>query len=257
MSAPVRMVRSTTARYGVALPLAMLLGSRLAPSAAHAQASYAPPNSITETGEVRPEPMPSGLTTTTRGSDEPKLTHKANGTYVYKGQGFDATIEADGSVRMRDSFARSKPQVAARRANNGQWFVSFWETRYDFQAWLEKKFGNDVYRSERRWFLEGTRDLREKLAIDHTVRGAHTQLNELWSKPGLSFAERKRRTFQMWDESTDDEYGHVGRSAVEEFVRAQCPEGSGRGYTPDELAALNKDRKSKQPFAPYELPRDK
>jgi hypothetical protein len=241
-------------RFGVALLL--MLGAEALPQSAGAQATYAPPSSIEETGEVRPEPLPPALVTTERGGDEPKLVHKANGTYTYKGQGFDATIERDGSVRMRDSFIRSGPQFVPRRATNGQWFISFWETRFDFLAWLEKKFGNDLYRSERRWFLEGTRDLREKLAIDHAMRTSHTQVHALWSKPGLSFAERKRLTFAMWDESTEDDYGQVGRTAVEEFVRAECPEGSGRGFTPEELASFNEKRKSKAPFAPYTLPRD-
>jgi hypothetical protein len=241
-------------RFAVAL---LLCGAGVAIARrAAAQASYAQPSSVTETGEVRPDPLPPARITTERGGDEPKLVLKANGTYTYKGQGFDATIERDGSVRMRDSFVQIGRPFAVRRATNGQWFISFWETRFDFLAWLEKKFGNDLYRSERRWFLEGTRDLREKLAIEHTARTSQTEVHALWSKPGLSFAERKRLTFTMWDESAEDEYGQVGRTAVEEFVRAECPEGSGRGFTPDELAAFNKKRKSREPFAPYTLPRD-
>jgi hypothetical protein len=69
--------------------------------------------------------------------------------------------------------------------------------------------------------------------------------------PGASLGERKRRTFAVWDECSEDARGLTGRGLVERFVRESCPADGARGFTAQELEALNASRSSHARFAPY------
>jgi hypothetical protein len=93
------------------------------------------------------------------------LTPRPAGGYAYKGRGFDATIDADGSVHMKDTFVSLGLPFKARTAPDGtSWTFTFLEFKFDPYSWLDRKIGkNDPYRSERVWFLERTRELRERL----------------------------------------------------------------------------------------------
>ena len=161
-------------------------------------------------------------------------------------------IETDGSVRMRDVFARARFGLFPRPMGNGEWRVNFFETKFDLFGWLERKFKkSDPYRSERRAFFGGTLELREQLAITSTRAHMEGALQALWSRPGLDFAERKRRTFALWDESSDDEVGQLGRAQVVEYIRKHCPADGPRGFSPELLQSLNATRRSRLLFAPY------
>lgn len=184
----------------------------------------------------------------------PQLVEKPDGSYAFTGNGFDATIDREGTIHMRDHFARSRLLFKPNQLADGQWVITFWEIKFDLFAWLEKKFGNDPFRSERRWFLDGTRDLRAQLATQAVVANMRNVLNAIWSKAGINFAERKRRTFAVWDESSEDEFGELCRAQVLAFVRERCPHDSPLGFDERELGVLNKTRRSRTLFAPYAAP---
>lgn len=99
--------------------------------------------------------------------NEPVLKPKPGGGYLYVGNGFQATIESDGSVQMEDRFVHAKWKFEPAMGADGE-LAGFriFELRYDIFAWLDRKMGNDPFRSERRWFLDHTRGLREEM-IEH------------------------------------------------------------------------------------------
>jgi hypothetical protein len=183
----------------------------------------------------------------------PELIKHGNGTYTFQGNGFDATIERDGTVRMRDRFIRARWRQPRWNPKTGVLSVPFFEIKFDIFAWLDRKIGkNDPFRSERHWFLAGTRDLREELATKAAQKRMRDALNAIWSSASLSLAERKRLTFSLWDESTEDEQGAIGRALVIAFVREHCPAENVRGFSPEDLALLNAKRRSTRAFVPYE-----
>lgn len=124
-------------------------------------------------------------------------------------------------------------------------------------------------------------------AAESTERALATldgELAALWADTSRPASERRRLLFQRWDESEEGpkagdagdasdagdagdvvriegaavapdairaQAGVRGREAIEAFVRARLPAGSGDAYATEELAALNRGRKSRRPFAPY------
>jgi hypothetical protein len=208
--------------------------------------SLARPSARFDLAKKKPDPT---LTTVT--ADAPELTRRNDGTYAYKGRGFDAVIESDGTVRMHDVFLRAGLTFKPRITASGDWIVTFFEAKYDLMGWLERKMHNDPYRSERRWLFERTHALREQLAFRAVAEKMQGVLNALWSQVGLDFAERKRRTFALWDQSSEDEFGELCRARVVDFVRARCPRDTGLGFSDEELRVLNGKRRSRAVFAPY------
>jgi len=65
------------------------------------------------------------------------------------------------------------------------------------QTQADPDAGADPHRSERRWFLERTRDLRAQLSSRAVVKTMHAVLEAIWTTVGIDFAERKRRTFAL------------------------------------------------------------
>jgi hypothetical protein len=194
------------------------------------------------------------------GSEEaPRLVARRDGSYEYKGRGFDAVVERNGNLRMRDRFVRAgfiDQPTELRNDKWGTWTTYVFEFRYDLAGWLMKMFGRkDPFQSERRWFMEGTRDLREQLANQNLASEMRKALHAIWSKAGLTFEERRQRTFALWDESAEDEFGQIARTELESFVRERCPEDSPLGFRDEALRALNQTRRSRAQFAPYG-PRD-
>jgi hypothetical protein len=222
-------------------PIALLLALWLVASQAHAQSSDAgvPDGAVSYLERVSGRPP-----------ELPPLVERKDGSYRYSGRGFDATIDRDGNVRMRDRFARARFGVFPYQGLNKEWFISFLEVKFDLFAWLDKKFGNDPFRSERRDFFLGTRELRERLASQSAVARLQQELERIWSQ-ALGLLERKRRTFALWDLASEDAFGQLGRDQVVRFVRESCPEDSARGFSPEELKSFNETRQSKQLFAPY------
>ncbi len=191
--------------------------------------------------------------------EAPRLVERRDGSYEYKGRGFDAVIEPNGNLRMRDRVVRTRfidQPTALRDDKWATWTTYVFEFRYDLAGWLMKMFGRtDPFRSERRWFMEGTRELRERLASQSLASEMRKALHAIWSKAGITFEERRQRTFALWDESAEDEFGQIARTEVESFVREHCPEGSPLGFSGEALRALNQTRRSRALFAPYR-PRD-
>jgi hypothetical protein len=230
------------------------LGSRAEPPASTTRAASASAADETREPDVEEIELP-GLE---RGSD---------GSYRFQGTNFRASISRDGQVTFRDTYVgfsrRMTPLPApprdrettpdgAQYARSTPWLAL--QFRIDLYAWLEKRLGNDPYLSERRWFMERTRVLRESLANRALSRSLRTALLRIWSDAGLSLAARKQETFELWNHTSVDESGDVARAAVENFVRERCPVNSSCEFRPGELERFNDKRAHARAFAPYGEP---
>lgn len=191
------------------------------------------------------------------------LERQADGSYRYRGSDFVATIAPDGQVQFRDVFFsrpnwRSSPRpnpnpdaLPSTRMLPPTDSLRLLPFNMNLLGWLEKKLGNDPYLSERRWFLEQTRPLRESLAERWERAKLSSTLNHVWSSAQLSLAERKRETFAIWNQSSPGQAGQAVREGVIAFIRERCPQGAACAFKQDELDELNKQRRHTEAFAPY------
>ncbi len=171
----------------------------------------------------------------------PRLRPTGDGGYAFEGHLFDATISPEGEVRFSDMPAI---QFGGFPLN----FV------FDLTTLAEEAAGNDPHIAERRWFIDGTRNVRRRLVAETRaheegrglVRLRHA-LRNVWAR-SESASARRRQIFSMWDECAEDEIGQRARTAILEFVGTHL-----RGedaYPPAELARLNAGRHSEAAFVP-------
>lgn len=187
-----------------------------------------------------------------RGGLPAGLQHAGEGTYRYEDHGFVANIDRDGTVHFRD------------RAPVG--FSSPLSLSFDLTEAVMMLRDDDPYRPGKMKFLEETRELRARLCGEaHTERlqkalfALPKELDRTWRDPAMTPEARRRLLFQRWDECADargdDELARAGalaRATVLAYIRQHLPAGSPHAYTPAELLALNAERVSREPFAPYE-----
>ncbi|HKO91835.1 MAG TPA: hypothetical protein VJU61_11810, partial [Polyangiaceae bacterium] len=176
--------------------------------------------------------------------------------YHYRGLGFDAIIQADGGVRFRNKNGVSLAFIPVMLVT-GQSAATF-GIALGRELFSPRK-GRDPHASERRTFLDRTRELRMHL-YQHTLRAAlaraDRQLTQTLADLEVQLERGNDRNaraalFKLWDECSEDELGAAARKRVEHFVREHCVPGTAVGYEAEELAALNARRASKAPFEPF------
>ncbi|MEM9187950.1 MAG: hypothetical protein AAGF12_02145 [Myxococcota bacterium] len=175
----------------------------------------------------------------------PELDRRADGSYVYQGTPFDATIHPDGRVSFEDHRVGPAP---------GQPIGTF---TLDVTEEMMRGAGNDPYRHERAWFMRETREIRERLEnesdrrnLNRAIGGLGSRLAQIWSSDAPA-RTRRRQLFELWDDCATDEAGNRARRVVEAFISRELPRGSPDAYPASELASLNARRQSPVPFAPY------
>jgi len=176
---------------------------------------------------------------------EPELRRQPDGSYAYSGHRFTARIRPDGEVDWDD-----QPNMQT----NG---FSTSGTMDITEAFMSAG-GQDPAFVEREWFLEHTRELRERLedewrarTMDSALRVLPGRLRRIWATESRSPAARRLRIFRIWDEASEDGTGARARRVLLGWIRENLPEGSEGAYTDSELARLNERRESEEPFAPY------
>jgi hypothetical protein len=181
----------------------------------------------------------------------PRLRPRRDGSYAFHGHVFDAVIAPDGSVRFSDrgGVEMDTPNLGA----NGL----IPQGTFDISDSIESARGQDPHRHERQWFMSQTRELRERLAAQADAqlhsRGMarlNGQLRNIWRGRGTP-RQRRGQIFAMWDDMAEDDIGRRARAAILTFVRRNLPAGSDAAYTAGELATLNRQRTSRETFAPY------
>ena len=139
-------------------------------------------------------------------------------------------------------------------------------------AWLQFDSTDAAMRAARQdpYLAAKLRLMDESRAERMRMRAAHDEevmaraiddlpayLAAVWSVQAWSPAERRRVLFALWDEAAEDGNellragGAAARATIERFIAARLPPGSRHAYRADELAALNRLRTSRAPFAPY------
>jgi hypothetical protein len=130
--------------------------------------------------------------------------------------------------------------------------------------WLMRRKGIDPYASRKLQLLDATRDERVQIGNRHrtqqlalTPQIVQRNLERLWAALPDA-AARKQALFELWDEcvETGDPAvvagGEAARRLIIAFIRAHLPAGGSDAFSPAELAALAKVRRSNTAFAPYE-----
>ncbi len=134
---------------------------------------------------------------------------------------------------------------------------------FDVTDWLMRLSGRDPYFSAKLAFMDRTREARAEIFLAHRhelLRGVvpmiRKQAAQAWAAARPA-AQRRRELFELWDDCAETgeaelvTAGGQARLALLGFIRSHLPADSAEAYSARELAALNRKRTSRQPFAPY------
>ncbi len=144
--------------------------------------------------------------------EPPRLQRHQDGTYRYRGQAFKAIVEKDGSVVFDDGYRQGAT------------------VRFDLTDLIMRRRGEDPYRVEKNWFLEGTAEFRQELFERWRAKQTLLALRKLRqrllhiSEDGtLSDQQKSARVITMFQDTPDDDAGASARGAIAEFVAARMP----------------------------------
>lgn len=218
------------------------------------------------------------------------LTRQQDGTAVYvdPGRRFTAALNPDGTVRFGDRWGRD--QHGRRMRGSGWALRQIGTTGIGIGGpaeWLlglqDRMGGPERHAAAKREFLNRTAELRTAMTVAFTLEllqvrlhGLEQELFELWNDTTRDTpAARRELLFQRWDECDEAyavgpqgeeitaearsmidqaraETAEKARRVIEAFIRRHAPRAGPSAYTRAELADMNRRRRSKQPFAPYD-----
>lgn len=181
--------------------------------------------------------------------DRPELRARSDGSYTYEGHVFHARVRPDGQVEFNDQVT----EVQLRAS------FAFFKVIADVNDIVEKHaLGRELYSAEKQWFLEQTRELRDRLAqryrereLQQARRALERTLQDVLADASLSVAQKHSAVFVLWQDCGEDEQAEQRRRAVEAFVRRNMPRGSALEFRASELDRLNTGRAGLRPFQPY------
>ena len=144
--------------------------------------------------------------------DPPKLRRHKDGTHHYKGHAFKAVVEQDGSVTFEDGYGQGVT------------------LRFDITDAIMRRRGEDPYRVEKNWFLEGTEEFRQELLERWqakqtlvAIRKLRIRLLRIYENEALSGSEKAAYVIALFQDTSDDEAGASARNAITEFVTDRMP----------------------------------
>jgi hypothetical protein len=145
--------------------------------------------------------------------DPPKLRRHRDGTHHYQGHAFKAVVEPDGSVRFDDGYGQGAT------------------VRFDITELIMRRHGEDPYRVEKNWFLEGTSEFRQELFERWrekqtllALRKLRIRLLHISEDERLPEREKAARIIAIFRDTADDEAGASARTTIAEFVAERMPE---------------------------------
>ncbi len=144
--------------------------------------------------------------------EPPILQAHNDGTYRYRGTAFKAIVEKDGSVTFDDGYRQSST-------------ISF-----DMTDLMMRRRGEDPYRVEKNWFLEGTAKFRDELFERWRAKQTLLALRKLRGRlirmsedRTLSDEKKEARVLAMFHDTEDDHAGAAARRTIAEFVADEMP----------------------------------
>jgi len=144
--------------------------------------------------------------------DPPKLRRHQDGTHHYQGHAFKAIVEKDGSVTFDDGYTQGVT------------------VRFDITDAIMRRRGEDPYRVEKNWFLEGTEEFRQELferwRAKQTlvaIRKLRARLLRISENEALSGSDKAARVIALFQDTSDDEAGALARNAITNFVLDRMP----------------------------------
>ena len=144
--------------------------------------------------------------------DPPKLRRHQDGTHHYQGHAFKAVVEPDGSVTFDDGYSQGVT------------------VRFDITDAIMRRRGEDPYRVEKNWFLEGTEEFRQELferwQAKQTlvaIRKLRIRLFRISENEALSGSEKAAHVIALFEDTSEDEAGASARTAIAEFVADRMP----------------------------------
>jgi len=144
--------------------------------------------------------------------DPPKLRRHQDGTHHYKGHAFKAVVEKDGSVTFDDGYGQGVT------------------VRFDIADAIMRRRGEDPYRVEKNWFLQGTEEFRQELFERWqskqtlvAVRKLRVRLLRISENDSLTGNEKAARIVALFKDTSNDEAGASARNAITEFVADRMP----------------------------------
>ena len=145
--------------------------------------------------------------------EPPRLQRHQDGTHRYRGHAFKAIVEKDGSVTFDDGYRQGSTLV------------------FDITDAIMRRRGEDPYRVEKRWFLEGTAELRQELferwrakQILVALRKLRGRLLRVIEDGTLTAPQKAARVIAMFLDTADDEAGTAARNTITELVAERMPE---------------------------------
>lgn len=182
--------------------------------------------------------------------EPPELHRQGDGSYRYDGHVFTARIRDDGHVEFFDGTSGIDGPAKMGIGVAGH---------FDVNDVIENGLtGKELYTSEKRWFLEQTAELRDKLtAAARTKENAEARrmleraLERILLARELDPAHKRERILALWEDCGDDAESADTRRIVEVFVRTRMPEASELGFTKSELDRFNRGRSGSRAFNPY------
>ncbi|MBL8945641.1 MAG: hypothetical protein JNK45_20930 [Myxococcales bacterium] len=239
-------------------------------------------SAIRELGDgVVTAPKPSGPAAPSRpgpggggGRDTPPRTledagfvRDKKGNYAYREPAghFTAKLLPDGRVRFKDHIGK----VTGTAVKMPDLYSVVTKARKQNELWAHDKAE----------LLRRTYELRLAIAvkfaehnIETRIKSMYRELLDVWGAPDRPALARRKILFERWDDC--DERMRVtvpgfedveaskldtvrldaaarARTTIVDFVRKHLPKGTPDAYGADELAQLNRGRKSTEKFAPY------
>ncbi|MGE0546917.1 MAG: hypothetical protein AB7O24_22385 [Kofleriaceae bacterium] len=134
---------------------------------------------------------------------------------------------------------------------------------FDVSDAFMRRHGQDPYASKKLKFLDSTRDERAQIGARHREKQladaeqlVKRNLDRLWAQTPDPEA-RRQALFEMWDECAETgtadlvEAGTAARRMIIGFIRTRLPAGAAGAYSGDQLARLNRSKRSTAVFSPY------
>lgn len=214
----------------------------------------------------------------------PDVQRVKGGKLRYRHPTFSATIRRDGSVRFSDkllgwNWPRKKGPPSPHPGYVGEvmpdgkvpWNSQFLTNHsgqgggsFDLYSLIQKGRGKILNAADKLRFLDRTRPFRMAMRRRWKVKVEKTYLNrlprrlsQLWQLRTLTFAQKRRVLFLLWDECLESNSTRTGRMALEardiilKFIRRNLPPSSPYAYSRLELNRYNRRKESRQRFEPY------